>query len=1034
MLRIERALQTLNSWCEKTVDTIESIYIAEGDFKSPEKVNVPFRQLELPWFKTTEDERYFIKFDMVAPVKKDDCTYFIEISTGREGEWDAVNPQLLAYVNGEAICGLDVNHRAVFIRPEWHGKLMEIGMHLYTGMSKGDMRFRIKLIERSNSIFDAYYDLKIAKEALDVLPREGVEYEYVLKCLREAVYEMRLDCRESEGTKIATKKLSERLHKTLYGKETDLCGYTIHAVGHTHIDVAWLWDLRQTREKVARSFSTVMDMMTRYPDYKFMASQPVLYEMLEEDYPSIFNNIVKTHEAGKWETEGAMYLEADCNLIGGESMIRQIEMGQAYYKSKFNSTSKTLWLPDVFGYSAVLPQILKQFNIEMFITSKISWNDTNKLPYDSFLWRGIDGSAIPTQFITTTKMDVLEQGKFITRYEGNCHPSEMLGTIKRHQQRDIQPNAIMPFGYGDGGGGATETMLESAKRLSKGFPGLPKLKMSFVSDFIEAFNQTDVKQLPEWRGELYLEYHRGTYTTNAGMKQRHRRLEQALLNTEKLMAFSKATNLLKDTKEQALNQNELIEPWRTLLLNQFHDILPGTSIKRVYDEAYCQLDEAFKTVKNTIDTVGEHLFSGNSQQLTLFNPHGFEFSGTVCIEPSLLPEGSLKLNLVRGDERFEIVREEEGYKAHVAGLAPLSMTTFEIEKTDCVLNKPVEVLGGLTLETPYYSIQMDEQGRFTNIWDKRFEREIIGEEGFGNRLCLYEDRPLRWDAWDINEDYTKFELLFEGRPEIEVQEAALFKVIQVKRHFRNSEVTQRIYFYQNQPRIDFDTQVDWQEEQVLLRTYFDLNLNATEAKFDIQFGHVKRPIDRNHSYHSAMFEVCAAHWGDLSEDNYGVALMSGDKFGYSSEGATLGMSFLKSPTWPNEASDKGEHHFKYALLPHAGDATCGSVHHEALCFTEPIMAFSGAISSGRCDVSWIEGLPENLMIESFRTVSETTVQLRLVEHYNRRGKSKLTFLGNVKAVEKVKLSGEVLKSIDVESGTIVIDYTPFEIITLNINL
>lgn len=1070
MLRIERALLTLKGWLDPSIMTLRSMEVVSGDYKSQEEANrsQEWKTVELPWFIAAHDERYFLKIPFHLPKVKPGRSFFVEISTGREGEWDAVNPQLLAYVNGEIVCGLDTNHRLIPLAEHLQEQFVEIGLHLYTGMTAGDLRFRAKVIERCEWIYEAYHDLRVVVETLKCLPQASEEAVFIKRILTEAVYDLRLGSPEDDDTRVSCQALTHKLHTELYGKPSTMGRYTVHAVGHTHIDVAWLWDLKQTQEKVGRSFATATELQSRYPEYKFMASQPVLYEMLAEGQPDIFSRVKKSALNGLWEAEGAMYLEADCNLIGGESMIRQLEWGQRYFKNHFGKPSKTLWLPDVFGYSAAMPQILKGFDLELFVTSKISWNESNQLPYDSFCWRGIDGTDMPTQFITTTAMETLSKGEFKTIYEGNFTPTEVLGTVLRHQQRDIQPHAIMPFGFGDGGGGATETMLETAKRLVKGLPGMPIVTLSFVSDFLKGYQRTPSKNLPIWSGELYLEYHRGTYTTNGWIKQKHRQLEDALLLAERLHA-----TLQPVCHESPLSQTLNLEmPWQRLLLNQFHDILPGTSVKRVYDEAYAQLDEALECVMSQIaewvKAVSAAKENSNTGKVSFFNRLGHSYRGILHLTTDEWLSVKAQLPQLERCEACHLSMNEKTYQVQALGnggvvvfvdsLKPLAFTEGQwtamnlsevanLVKTGVANGEPVKLglqSGIWHFETDFYKVIVNEDGNLTGLYDKIASRELIASGGLGNRLSCFEDRPHRWDAWDINEDYEKFPLAFKEGTQVAVLEnGSVAMVIEVKKTIGKSTICQQIYFYHEHSRIDFKTIADWHEQQVLLRTTFELDLNVTEALYDIQFGHVKRPVDRNHSYHQAMFEVCAAHWGDLSENDYGVAIMSNDKFGYSAVSSTLGLSLIKSPTWPNAVSDQGVHCFEYALWPHAGDSLSGGVHREALSYLQRPIMIVGSVSE-TIQESWIGGLPENLFIESLRRLEEGCYELRLAEHFNRRGKAQLTFREGILRVERTNLTGQTIGIVNAlntvyasgsveEFGMIYeIDYKGFEILTLRL--
>ncbi len=1037
MLRIERTLLTLKAAMQQPVQAVDTVWVLEGDYGSYEVARSEAGEStqKLPWRFSNANSRYFFGFDYKLPEFEAGYQYYFEVSTGREGNWDAVNPQLLAYVNNQVICGLDVNHRTIYIDSKYQGTTIEVGCHLYTGMQGGDLAIRVNLVKRSVAVWDAYHDLRVIKDAIAAMP-DGNGAKLVLQTqLLEAIQEVRFPSDTTQNWQGPCQALSKILHARCYGDQGQL-PYTVHGVGHTHIDVAWLWDLRQTKEKVARSYATALDLQSRYPGYRFMASQPVLYEMLEAGQPEVFKGVQDASAKGIWESEGAMYLEADCNLAGGESLIRQIERGQAYFKAKFGRESRTLWLPDVFGYSAALPQILKGFGIELFITSKISWNDTNKLPSDSFMWQGLDGTEIPTQFITTVSMETLNKGEFKTIYEGNMTATEVLGSVMRHQQKAIQPHVIMPYGYGDGGGGATEEMLETAKRLVIGLPGMPKLQMSSVSDFVDAYSNTAPIKLPTWVGELYLEYHRGTYTTNGGIKQRHRKLEDQLLVAEIFEAV-----LAKPLKQWD-------HPWEMLLLNQFHDILPGTSVESVYTEAYQQLDHASAQVAQSL----KRFIHGDQTQtnpVSIFNPSAQDFSGFVTFEATETVV-AFESDLVASVPLQAIGNGQ--YRGYFSKVPALSVITGALVPTKAPSNgklkegeQPVQSVtstntidfaaGKLEFETPFYQVTFDEQGQIIGLWDRHHHRSVLSESGFGNRLVAYEDRPLRWDAWDINLDYVNYPIEFDQSVTVKcLENGPIARVIGVEKTLGNSRVYQKIYFYQNSGRIDFETEVDWHQQQVLLRTEFDLNIHAPFATYDTQCGYVHRPTNHNHSYNEAMFEVCAAHWGDLSETDYGVMLMSNDKFGYSAKGQKLGLSLLKSPTWPNTLSDQGYHQFSYALLPLSGPVDYGNRHYQAMCYCQPPTVFDGLADAQKLHLAT---LPDHLTLESLRHLDGGELELRLVERGNKRGLLPINIGVSGKVISSAVLTdlkGDQLTVLNSTETGFEVPFKPFEIMTIRLRL
>ncbi len=1098
MLRIQRTLTTLEAAMKKTVNTIDSVWWIVGDFKTYDEI-VAEKKIEcdiktLPFYFQVNNARFAFGQTVNLPTFDADDAYFIEVSTGREGQWDAVNPQMLVYLEGEVVCGLDTNHRMVYLDAQNSGKSIEFVAHIYTGMSAGDLVLRLKLVKVNQIIKRAYYDLRILHEVIIAQQADSQNVKELKRAVDDAIYAVNFGPNE-ENLINGAQSLSTLLRENCYG-DKGLLPYTVHAVGHTHIDVAWLWDLRQTREKVARSYATALNLQSRYPFYQFMASQPVLYEMLEAGHPELLTKIQSASEQGIWESEGAMYLEADCNLSGGESLIRQIEHGQRYFKEKFGAKSKGLWLPDVFGYSAALPQILKLSGIEWFVTSKISWNDTNKLPFDSFLWKGIDESVIPTQFITTISMETLNKGEFKSIYEGNLTATEVLGSVRRHQQSDIQPNVIMPYGYGDGGGGATESMLESLERFSMGIKGMPRVISSNVNTFFKAYHQTSNEKLPIWSGELYLEYHRGTYTTNGQIKQKHRTLENRLIQLEKLHAFhmlnrvvnarekieysnsNAMTNTLsnsdRDTYSRAkFEPIDLESEWRTLLLNEFHDILPGTSIEEVYVEAYAQLDAAIASVDDKIQMLLNQLSHSRSEYYIISSSEG-EYSGSFLIRDDhglLNDNGLLNERIVLNGQDAVFERIDALYWCGYIDSANKLMP-FEIRGLIDLSNKDSDDLlpNALYRETTQikfsnmestkvfdfenYNVTFNVHGDITSLFDKNSQRSILKEDGQGLRLNAYEDRPLRWDAWDIDIDYRKSLLDWDEQVDIEHTKGKIADKIKITKTLSASTMSQTYVFYHEKGnnRLDMTFDVDWHHHQVLLKLEGDFEIHAPFATYDIQFGQVNRPNDFNTTYHQAMFEVCAQHFGKLTEDNYSITLMSNDKFGYHAYQNQMGITLLKSPNWPNPNSDQGRQQFSVALLcGNQQKSSNNDTYKEAIKFCEPPRFFKNDDQFNRDNtdttnapsapvLDWFE-LPANMTLESMRIKSSNCIEIRLCERYNKRGTFKLKQYNNgdtlrkyIKTCHKMDLKGECIYTCIGDEMGYEIPYRPFEIITLNLYL
>ena len=522
--RMERLVQDIEKLrCSLSIP-IRDYKMYEGKLQEGEKCsteNWQDYQIDTPW--NTLNSHRWLRTTVTIPEEMDGKHVEMQLISGREGQWDATNPQMLFYIDQKLIQGVDVNHREVTISTNAKaGTTYEIAMLIYSGSVPGDLIFRSNLIVIDDAVQKFYYDFSIPVQSARLLKNSDVENSRkILQKLNAAANAIDLRKPYSATFYQALSEAEELLDKEFY-TTVDQDSPLVSAIGHTHIDIAWLWTVEQTKEKVLRSFSTVLRLMEQYPNYKFMSSQPILYQFVKEQEPEMYEKIKQRIREGRWEVDGAMWLEADCNLTGGESLVRQIIKGERFFREEFGISSKSLWLPDVFGYSAALPQILKRSGIPYFMTTKIAWNQYNQLPNDTFMWKGIDGSEVfvfmPTacDFDKTLGLNVsFTDTRNTTTYTGIINPNMALGTFKRFQNRDLTENTIMLFGFGDGGGGPTKEMLENAERLRYGMPGIPRIQQEFETEFFDRTYDTIAKlpDMPKWNGELYFEYHRGTLTS-----------------------------------------------------------------------------------------------------------------------------------------------------------------------------------------------------------------------------------------------------------------------------------------------------------------------------------------------------------------------------------------------------------------------------------------------------------------------------------------------------------------------------------------
>lgn len=861
------------------------------------------------WFRTT----------ITIPESMDGKHVEFLITTGREGEWDATNPQMIFYLDGQLIQGIDVNHREVTISGKAKaGDSYEIAVLAYSGMVEGDLVIHTYLIAVDDRVQKLYYDLLIPLQSAYVLKKADEEnYRRVLQSMAPALDALDLRDAYSEKFYSSIEKAEQILKEAFYSEERE-CP-TVSAIGHTHIDIAWLWTVEQTREKVLRSFSTVLRLMEQYPDYKFMSSQPILYQFVKEQEPEMYEKIKERIREGRWEVDGAMWLEADCNLTGGESLVRQIIKGHRFFLEEFGKESKSLWLPDVFGYSAALPQILKKSGIPYFMTTKIAWNQYDQLPNDTFIWKGIDGSEVFAFMPTTTDYDK-DQGLNIsfsdtrntTTYTGIVNPNMALGTFKRFQNRDLTEDTLMLFGFGDGGGGPTKEMLESAERLKYGIPGIPKIRQEFEQDYFDRTYEKihDLPDMPTWDGELYFEYHRGTLTSMARNKRSNRKNE---ILYEQIETASCMAGIEKD--EQL--QNVLDKGCDILLINQFHDIVPGSSIKPVYeqtDKEYHEIEEAGKEELNRVVSAAVGRLSMEKEGVVVMNTQGYERDDLVVLD-----DGTEIPRLVDEDGRnVPAQKTADGrYLLYVSHIPPLGYK--KLYETEELLEESTGKEWDYTFENPFIKVCFNEKMEITSLYEKEAEKELIQEGRCGNVLRTYEDRPMQWDNWDIDVFYQRkpYEADWYSPARV-IENGEVRMVVEFECGFLDSTVTQQVCLYHQIPRIDFRTKADWKTHHVILKTHFPVDVNTTRASYEIQFGNVERETTNNYSWDTAKFEACGHKWADLSENSSGISLLNDCKYGYGIKKGDMSLTLIKSGTYPNEDADIGEHEFTYSIYPHAG--------------------------------------------------------------------------------------------------------------------
>lgn len=954
----------------------------------------------VPFLITEQEKWYRFRFRLEAPFKKKGRKHFLAIETGIHGGALTSRPQGLLLVDGNSYAGVDIYHTEILLPEGEHD--FELVFYSHEFFRPFELSFF--LVEKDEEIERAFYDLLVPFETISILDKKDDDYLYSLPILEKAID--LLDFRDpySEEFYRSLEKMRLYLEKNYYGRGT--LSAQVKAFAQTHIDVAWLWDLAQTHQKARRSFSTVLSLMNEYSDYRFFSSTPVLYEFIKEDDPEMYSRIKRRIEEGRFEAEGSFWLECDCNLVDGESFIRQILYGKRFFQKEFGVDCHILYEPDVFGYSAALPQILKLSGIDTFVTAKIGLNDTNRMPYSSFVWKGIDGSEVFATLLSTCHSNP-RQGIYDrdeTSYVGNITASDILGTYHRYESKDFSDVSAMAFGWGDGGGGPTREMLEKAKRYEKGVPGLPKLSLTSMSEAVRSIKDhfekeaKDLRRYPLWDGEIYFEYHRGTYTSVPEIKKNNRNGESFLQRLEFLSSLAAIKNGLPYPKK------ELDGLWKTLLLNQFHDILPGSAIEKVYADSAKQFGLFFEKGKELEkEAIESFLPSLPGGGILVFNPNPFpaygpiRHQGKTFVSPLIPPMG------------YRLI---EGFEENAAPL-----------------------LQGDVLENEAIRIRFSPDGGILSLWDKKEKREVVEKGKELNQLIAYEDRPFQYDNWELAPYYKEKSYRVDKvirREEIRDGERVGFAFIHSYCH---STIRQEITVLGNSRRIDFKTEIEWNEPHQILKAHFPLNLRVREVRYDIQFGSILRPSTQNDPWESAKFEVCGHKWADMSEHSYGVALLNDGKYGYGSLENDLSLTLIKGGSFPNPNASKTIPAFTYSLLPHIGGYEDGNVIEEATLLNRPLKALDLAGSFVKeVSCSLVSLQEKGVYVDRVKRAEDKESYIfRIVEEHGDHHAFSL-LLPFVKKAYLVDLMENRVKEIPISNGQISLELAPFEICSLEVCL
>lgn len=876
---------------------------------------------------------------------------------------------------------------------------------------------------KDEELAEFYFDLKVANEMVEALEEKSFRRAAFVRALLQIHGLISYDFENEEEEVFREEiRLADRILKDVLKETNSASAPYAGLIGHSHMDTAWLWHRGETEKKCARTYANQMNLMDQYPEYTFVQSSAYHSDIIRRMYPNLFEDIRRRVAEGRYEPNGGVWIECDCNIPSGEYMVRQFVWGQKFTRENFGYTSDAFWLPDTFGYSASLPQIMQGCGVKYFLTTKIAWNDTNVFPYDTFCWKGIDGSSVLVHFNRThvwpgpqtLKENLLEQGS---------------NTIKERAVSDMR---LISYGFGDGGGGPEFGMIEVARRL-KDLEGMPRTSHTTVSRFMQELEQRIVSP-STYNGELYLELHRGTLTNQHTIKRNNRKAEFALRDLEYVTVRDAIA------RGEAADAGQIDPLTDEMLTNQFHDILPGTCIPRAHDEAIAAvshiIEEAGKRTEGLLASAARGQSEQNQEDcaktVTLVNTLSFDRSDVVYLP--------FQGYYVDGDYRQQVIEDMDGNRK----LAVLGLTIPAFGSRILKLTKEYREEAsafrreGNVLETPMVRVTFNEKGYMESFVDRRNGRELRGEGYALNTLLMAEEVSLGWDNWDVDADY---ECKFRDSAQLISSEVVADGAVEyrIRNRYRltaKSTLEQDMIFRGDSPQVFFETRMDWQEEHRFLKTAFDTTIHTDYASQEVQFGYIRRVTNRNTEIEKAKFEVSNHKYTDLSDTRYGAAVLNDCKYGISVQEGQMRLSLHKGGCMPDFRGDKGVHECTYAFLPHMGSLSAVNVIQPAYLLNEKPLIVEGSLAME----SLVKTGTDHIIVETVKPLetrgdgspSEKGFILRLYEAEGAADTVALDFGIPVKGLALTNMLEEVLQGYD-PARRLTLEFGPFEIKTLKVS-
>ena len=1024
----DKQIERLLGKMERFIEQLEPhIFVKVGELENVEKCHVDKRYHsipELPFEKAQKGMQWkgegtycWFKGEFTVPEELSGKTLFIKPHIGGYEALLFVNGKPFGTFASKIVVTAHGNHYCDMIKYNpAAGEKIDIALEYYAGhYVPGTSPFETNRLSdfcftydgadicvKDYDVQEFYFDLRTLYQVTQNLPKDSFVRAKAINALVEVFNNVPIATEDVSIEKIveALKAVKPAIKEVLSAKNGDLAPEAA-IIGHSHMDTAWLWHVGETVKKCARTYANQINLMEQYPEYKFIQSSACHGDMIRKYYPELFEDIKKAVAEGRYEPNGGVWVECDCNITSGESMIRQFLWGQRFTRKHFGYTSNCFWLPDTFGYSAAIPQIMKGCAVDYFLTTKISWNDTNEFPYDTFYWQGIDGTKVFTHFNTT-----------------HHHPDveDVYDRINNGiKQKGVTDKRMLTFGFGDGGGGPQFEMIEMARRIEN-LDGVPKTSYKLVGDFMKELEESSVAP-NTYRGELYLELHRGTLTNQHTIKRNNRKAEYALRDLE-------IATVNKAVKDGAVADSSEIAPlYETLLLNQFHDILPGTCINKAHEESREQTTALINEAK---EKTGVLVKENDDNTITVINTLSFDRNDVLFLK---LPEGVMvdgKYNQQRyTDLDGNAILLVGGVSIPAFGSVTLPLKEYDVNFSSNFLRE------GNKLSAPLFEVEFADNGTVSSYFDKSAGRQIVCGENF-NTFLMAEDIPASWDNWDVDADY---EMKFKNASVLVSGEVvSVGRVAYIIRNTykisEKSTVTQDMMFFADSQEIRFDTAMDWNDNHQFLKVAFDTDIFDEFARHEIQFGYAKRPTVRNTSVEQAKFEVLNHKYSDISEARYGIAVLNDCKYGISAKDGCLRLSLHKGGNRPDHKGDMdGIHRCVYAVLPHNGAFSSETVIKPSYMLNVPAVQIGGTTN-----VTPLVGIDaDNCIVEAIKPC-EDAEKAFIVRVYEAEGAFTKTSMKFFSGAKKIALTNMLEEEQEVFSSAAAVELTfrPFEIKTIKV--